>query len=272
MLFLDSQTVFASIGTTVYCWKLHKEMTKLVWRYQPPGSVSCATPFASNLLLLGSSQGHLLMLNWKKCTRERAFSSENRPIVVQEWIPHAKLKSLNPEQRKRMGVVNMKVETKPLSGEDKAPWGCCRISWVTTGGWLLSEVVESPTQRDDCQICHSTPSVEYINPDGSSTIMKKKEWSQPQDPIGTCMNSRLICWSDVPAVQKILPHHNKYVLDTQPRIIRSTKLALLYRDAATTHSIKLPGKEMPRTIAIHPGLEWLVMGVGKKLVLLSGRR
>jgi hypothetical protein len=270
--FLDPQTVFVGIGTTVYCWKLQKDMTSLAWRYQPPASISCVAPFGSNMLLLGTNRGHLCLLNWKKYTRERAFSSENRPIVIQEWIPHAKLKSLNQEQRNRMGIIKMKVETNSRIGENETPWGCCRISWVTSGGWLLSLVVESPMERGDCQICHATPLVQYLNPDGTSTETKKQEWSQPQDPIGVCMNSRMICWSDVPAVTKILPHHNKYVLDTQRRIVRSGKRALLYRDEGTTHSIKLPGKDMPQTVAIHPGLEWIVMGVGKKLILLVGRR
>jgi hypothetical protein len=269
--FIDPQTIFVSIGTTVYCWKLQKEQTSLFWRYQPPAAVTCVSPFGSNLLLLGTAKGHLCLLNWMEFTKEGAFSSENRPVIIQEWIPHARLKSVTASQRCTMAIVKMKVEITSRSSDDRTPWGCCRISWITTGGWMLTTILESPTIRGGCQVHHATPKVRYLNPDGSSTQTQIEEWSQPQYPVQVCVNSGLICWSDVPAVTKILPHHDKYVV-SQRQVVRAKKRAVLYRDSGITHSIKLPFKAMPHSIAFHPGREWLVIGVGKELVLLSSKR
>ena len=269
--FLNPKTVFVSLGTIVLCWKLQKDTTSLIWRYQPPASVTCASPFGSTLLLMGTKRGHLSLINWKRYTREGAFTSENRPVVMQEWIPHTKLKLSSKEQRLQMGIIDLKVETTSDNGGTDDPWGRCKISWITTGGWLLSTIMESTTIRDLPTIDHQTPLVKYLNADGTTTQVNKEEWSQPQDPIFSCMNTNLLCWPDVPAVTKVLPHHNKYVLDSQRRIIRSNTRSLLYRDCRITHSINLPCKTMPQTIAIHPDLEWIVMGVGQKLVLVVGR-
>ena len=117
--FLDPETVFVGIGTTVYSWKLQKDQTTLAWRFQPPSSVTCASPFGPNLLLLGTAKGHFCLLNWKRYTKERAFSSENRPIVIQEWIPHTKLKDVTPEQRRTMGILKMKVKITSQTGNPK---------------------------------------------------------------------------------------------------------------------------------------------------------
>ena len=269
--FLNAKTVFVSLGTMVYCWKLQKDMTSLIWRYQPPASVTCSSPFGSTFIMIGTKRGHLSLLNWKKYTREGAFTSENRPIVVHEWIPHTKLKISSKEQRLQMGIVNLKVEaTLENKGRDE-PWGRCEVFWVTTGGWLLSTILESATIQDIPTIYHKTPLVKYLNADGDSTQTQKEEWSQPQDPVFACMDTRLICWPEVPAVTKVLPHHNKYVLDPQRRIIRSKKRSLLYRNSGIINSISLPCKGMPQTVAFHPDLEWIVMGVGQKLVLLVAR-
>jgi hypothetical protein len=186
-------------------------------------------------------------------------------------------------------------------------WGRCRITWVTISGWLLSTVLESPSNNGSSikkamvttsfyQVLHAPPKVQYRNADGdlipptTTTTMRKQQhssWSLPADPIAVdkTHNSNhhlLCCWSDVPAVTNILPHHNKYVLDSQPRVVRSPKRALLYRTitngtVSATQTMALPGSKAPQAIAVHPGggphLEWIVMGVDHRLVLMTaGRR
>ena len=46
-----------------------------------------------------------------------------------------------------------------------------------------------------------------------------------------------LCWTSVPTVTKILPHHNKYVLDSQPRILREKELVLLLLDVVVYYAL-----------------------------------
>jgi hypothetical protein len=262
----------------------------------------------------------LCVLDWTKTTKERAFSSEHRPVVVQAWTPY---KSSDYD----MGMVQFKVDqatnhntttptptTTPPTLLQKAseydPWGHVRISWVTVSGWLLSTVMESPTLHGDCQVLHTPPKVEYRTADGdvvdtttttttsgSNNNTKAKRtrttttaYSLPPDPMRadtTTSSSQLMVWSDVPAVTKILPHHNKYVLDAQPKVTRPNQRALLMRHlqqerstntttiststCSRTQSIPLLAAKTPQAIAVHPGLEWMVLGVDHRLVLMVGR-
>jgi hypothetical protein len=189
-------------------------------------------------------------------------------------------------------------------------WGRCRITWVTISGWLLSTVLESSPPNNNgsgsikqammihssfYQVLHAPPKVQYRNADGdlippTTNTMRHNysSWSLPADPIAvdkTHSNHLLCCWSDVPAVTNILPHHDQYVLDSQPRVVRSQQRALLYRtitnngtSTTTTQqtTMTLPVSKAPQAIAVHPGggphLEWIVMGVDHRLVLMAGRR
>eukprot|EP00980_Cylindrotheca_fusiformis_P007341 scaffold1525_cov142-Cylindrotheca_fusiformis.AAC.141 len=321
ILFLDAKTVLVSSGTMVYCYQQQQpqqQSFQLIWRYQPPAPATCASVLGSlhsSLVLLGTKCGHFCLLRWDQSTREGAFSSEHRPKVLHEWTPHAKLKqgilatttTGGAIQSRRMGILKIMVAAKSKNNpppttttiSKSTTWGCCRISWVTTGGWVLSTELTSPTDRNECHISHTTPIVTYQqHSDSVSTAASNgkkkalnngdsiKEWSQPQDPI--LVDKNFLCWSDVPAVTKILPHHNKYVLNAggsgHTRIVRSKQRALLYRNSTggggTTHSIPLPENgdneplPPPQTLAIHPeeGMEWIVLGMGKRLVLLVGTR
>jgi hypothetical protein len=114
--------------------------------------------------------------------------------------------------------------------------------------------MESPTIHRDCQVLHTPPKVEYRMADGTvidntatstsdnhnnKTTAKRTRattmtaYSLPPDPMRadiTTSSSHLMVWSDVPAVTKVLPHHNKYVLDTQPTVTRTNQRALLMRN------------------------------------------
>jgi hypothetical protein len=170
-----------------------------------------------------------------------------------------------------MGVVNLRVEASSFAGCK----GQCRISWVTKCGWGLSVGLDSPTKRRDCEVWHSSPKVEVRNADGEPVSLAKIAWSLPQEPVSVDTKS-VFCWTDVPAVIRVLPHHNKYVVDSQPRIIRSEKKALLWKDIVKdgpTHTIPLPKewRTLPRAIAVHPSHEWIVAGDSNQLAVLSAR-
>ncbi|CAJ1946253.1 unnamed protein product [Cylindrotheca closterium] len=286
ILVLDSTTILVGLGAMVHCWKLSKgRKTSLLWRYQPPAGVTCARQLGANLVLLGTNRGHMCLLNWKKWNTERSFSTEKKPLVMQEWIPHSTIRSsLNQDQRGRMGIINIKVETSCPSYEGTNAnttmkgiesqtnfWGCCRISWVTVSGWLMSTTMRSPNEKSPAEICRATALVKYKNSDGTSKESTRQEYSQPHDPVTVCTNSKWMCWSSVPAVTKVLPHHDKRVLDGQLQVLRSEKRLLHYRDGESTHTIKLAGMTTPQSFAIHPDREWIAMGVGARVVLLVGR-
>ena len=63
--------------------------------------------------------------------------------------------------------------------------------------------------------------------DGFNTNHRNMEWSTPTHPVQADATScKIWCWTKVPTVTKHLPHHNKYVLDSEPRITRSTEQGL----------------------------------------------
>lgn len=280
ILFLAEDTVAFSAGDAVYCWSLPSTNSlnnpQLLWRMQNAARISCMAPFGLNMVVLGSDRGQLTIVNWKKCTKERAFSSEKRPTVLQEWMPYGKQSQPKDGPVESMGVVKMRVEASSSAGCKKSTnWGMCRISWVTKCGWGLSVRIDSPTRRRDCEVWHSSPKVEVRNADGEPVILAKMAWSLPQEPVSVDTNS-VFCWTDVPAVTRILPHHNKYVADSQPRIIRSEKKALLWKDISKdgpTHTIPLPKewRTLPRAIAVHPSHEWIVAGTSSQLAVLNAR-
>ena len=195
--------------------------------------------------------------------------------------------------------------------------GRCRVTWITPCGWVVSLQIDLPPQSANsntsrktnipCQVCHSPCKVVVQNADGtvidptanqrpgiSNSSMNQSNnylWSVPVKPVAanySCDNTgsagkngsnSILCWTSVPAVTKILPHHNKYVLTSQPRIVRKQESWLLWKDwrdqdntdvendqystenAAQVHRIQLPKSwTLPSVIAVHPSREWIVVG------------
>jgi hypothetical protein len=280
LLFLNEETLLVCLGKTVHCWTLPKSSLNdpsSLWRLSNPCTITCAAPFGSDMVVLGSDSGHLILVNWTQWTRELSFSSsEQRPTVVHEWMPYNKQNVPNDGPFLRMGIQRLHVETcSKASGYKHNSWGCCRIHWVTNCGWVLAATIESPSQRGDCKVLYTSPKVEIINADGVAVEATIPSWSLPLDPVAADTNT-VLCWTAVPAVTKVLPHHNKLVLDSQPHILRSEKTALLWKDSMSNdaiHTITLPKgwKKKPKTIAVHPSREWIVAGVDKQLSILSTR-
>jgi hypothetical protein len=250
--FLDAHTIFVNLGDLVYCWKLQLPLlssssnssdkntntkrkksisSRLQGRYHPPSTVTYTSPLRSSIVLLGTERGTLCLLDWTKTTKERAFSSEHRPVVVQAWTSY---KSSDCDHD-NVGMIQFKVQqatnhnTTPTTiptipttllqkdGECD-PWGHVRISWVTVFGWLLSTVMESPTIRGDCQVLHTPPKVKYRTADGTvidntatlllvtttTTRLRPNEQEQPPRRPTACLRTpcariqllrRLTSWS-----------------------------------------------------------------------------
>lgn len=300
VLFLNVDHVLVSLADRVYCWKLTPSGRTpiLGWRFHLPSStVTSMAPLGSNLVVLGTNIGQLCVLDWRRTKKERSFSmsNERRPIVIQMWTPHTRLSAVQKDSRLRMGIVRLVVEATPttivadanstigekidhdtiLSGEGQ--WGRCRLTWVTQSGWLLSTIMESPSLRGPCVVHETSPRVVYRNADGETidTSHRSVTWSLPQESIGVDVsNNAMISWVAVPEVTHVLSHHDKFVLDSQPSSIRSTKRAVLVRSPnGEVHNIPLPPmvKGVPQALAVHPDKEWIVLGEGRKLHILVGR-
>jgi hypothetical protein len=295
ILFLDADNVLVSVGNFLYRWKLLLSNEKrqkqqrtsssstttggtLIWRYQPPSNVTSMAPLGSNLVVVGTNRGHLCLLDWTKRTKERSFSNEHRPLVLQNWIPHDRLDGPKEDKslRMMMGIMKLRIETSNnecVAGKNY--WGRCRVTWVTHCGWLLSVIMESAKIQENCLVHHSSPKVVFRNADGSLiNTDDKRSWSLPYHPIGVDISSRVACWVNVPTVTKVLAHHDKFVLDSQPNTIVSKRRALMVHTFdQEIHSIQLPKavKDLPQSLVIHPNLEWILVGEGGKIHILVGR-
>jgi hypothetical protein len=295
ILFLDADNVLVSVGTFLCRWKLLSSNEKrqkqqrtsssstttggtLIWRYQPPSNVTSMAPLGSNLVVVGTNRGHLCLLDWTKRTKERSFSNEHRPLVLQNWIPHDRLDGPKEDKslRTMMGIMKLRIETSNnecVAGENY--WGRCRVTWVTQCGWLLSVIMESAKVQENCLVHHSSPKVVFRNADGSLiNTDDKSSWSLPYHPIGVDISSRVACWVNVPTVTKVLAHHDKFVLDSQPNTIVSKRRAMMVHTFdQEIHSIQLPKavKGLPQSLVVHPNLEWILVGEGRKIHILVGR-
>jgi hypothetical protein len=147
------------------------------------------------------------------------------------------------------------------------------VTWVTQSGWLLSMTLESPTIQNSCQVHDLTPPVIFRSADGELIRTTRKVWSLPNTSTGVDLSSNVSCMTETRGVTHVLSHHDKFVLDSQPNIIRSKKRSLILQGKYGKRSIQPPGsiKNVPQVLAFHPSREWIVLGEGRSLHILVGR-
>jgi hypothetical protein len=287
ILFVSSNIVVVSTGANTFCWKvpaigsLQKPVLK--WRYRSSENITSMEKLGSDTLILGSDKGRLIFISFQKSIKG-ALSSDPKPVILRELIPHTKLKEYPNDGS--MGILKMSVDDSCSSakvGVAKSKYTRATITWVTRGGWLLSTTLllhQSEKIQAECQVHHEPPRVKVVNTEGETLQMASTTWSAPIEAM-TTDSSPVFCFSDVPAVTRILPHHNKYVLmDSQATVTHSKTRRLLWKDFdymdvdAAPSSIPLPKgcKRLPQTIAVHPSREWIVTGYADgKLVGFSPR-
>ena len=294
ILFLDAQNLLISVGNILFRWKRDQQKQSrlnhqqqngtmasgiLVWRYQPPSSVTSMATIGSNLAIVGTNRGHLCLIDWTKRTKVTlSFSHEHRPKVLQTWVPHDRLKAPREDKslRNRMGITRIRVES---SNQEcvvgKRHWGHCRVMWVTQSGWLLSTILESSVRiQENCFVHYASPKVVYKNADGSLIDTVRRTWSLPYNTIGVDLSNQLsACWVGVPNVTRILSHHDKFVLDSQPStVVSRRRFLMIHGHGNEIRNIPFPGivKDLPQAVAVHPSREWILVGEGKKLHLMVG--
>lgn len=289
ILFLDHKNVLVSVGRILFRWQLplpDKNKGKqqraparegiLVWRHQPPSPVTSMAPIGSNLVIIGTNRGHMCLIDWTKRTKVTlSFCHEHRPKVLQSWVPHERLKAPNEDSslRNKMGIMKLRIETSNHeSTVGKRHWGRCRVKWVTQSGWLLSTILDSIRIPDNCLVHYSSPQVVFKNADGSLIDTERKSWSLPYNSIGVDLSDQVpACFVGVPTVTKILSHHDKFVLDSQPStVVCDQKVLMVHGNDGEIHNIPFPGalKALPQALAVHPSLEWIVLGERKRLHIM----
>lgn len=280
ILFLDSENLLVSTSNAmVYRFKFLKHssaIATLIWRYQAASTVTTMARMGTNVCVLGMSKGQLCLLDWTKYSNARSFSNDQRPKILQCLVPHDGLAAPREDLllRKQMGILKLRVDATNTTCEaSRKCFGRCRITWVSNCGWVLSMTLDSTTLQDKCRVHHASPRVVYRNAEGEVIDSARKNWSLPQSVVGTHMSKELVCLAEVPAVTNVLTHHDKFVLDGQPNMIRSKKRALVVYTTEGKQVIPLPKTmtQIPKILEVHPSQEWIVLAEGKRLLLLSCR-
>ena len=336
-LFPDASTLLVCFGKVgVYCWDT--KLCHLRWRFLPSKStVRCMALCGPEWVLLGTENGTLMLVNWTKSVERRqraALSSRSevaQPQFLHEYIPKFDSEQLEKKEApdRQLAIEKLHVENLCVAWHQRITchldsprksgievdsqlsgqlWhGRCRVTWVTSCGWLLTIDIDLPPVNRStmplCKVYHAPSKVVVQNADGttidpsgsrnpSSDLNQRNNylWSLPVKPIavdychdasGSASKSGsdcVLCWTNVPAVTKILPHHDKYVVTSQPRIVRKQEVLLLWQDlrtnqdpsyksdgshgnAAQFRTIPLPKLwTTPSVIAVHPCREWIVVG------------
>lgn len=238
ILYLGDEHILVSAGSMVYCWRLQKDTDLeestaasnaapplstplLKWRYKPPSPCTCAVLLSgqslatcrTSLVLLGTRAGNFCLLNWAQTMKERSFSTERKPKVLQEWVPTRNVAAGLSIDGVDMGIVQCKVcsqntvRTRYSHPSGQSPNSSLeitgiQISWVTRSGWLLSTTLQSAkknlgtnsTQRSTPSIdisVRSTPvrvlyapaKVEYRDADGKPLVDNPRR--KPRKALGT---------------------------------------------------------------------------------------
>jgi hypothetical protein len=283
----------------LYCWSTGVEASTsrplLLWKFRWK-AISSIVPLGHDVLVLGSKQGHLALLNWKKMQRA-AFSCEPMPTLLDEWVSYKGLEV--PPSSYAMGIQHLRVESDPKFSTDGENWGRCRLTWATACGWVLSTTVTSATTRmGRSRIHYSTKPIRCVKIKGEAadeeaadkkgpiyqTVEEaKRSWSYNGGVVVADRTKSALCWEKVPEVTKILPRqHDKRVLEhTGPCFVTGsdTKPALMWMRTSGSNSkfvvdsVPLSKRKGPATaIAIHPGNEWIIVGTAANgLYAINGR-
>jgi hypothetical protein len=200
------------------------------------------------------------------------------PTVVTEWNP-LKILQVPSTNAPCMGIRHLRVEgtLRPLDGSaiGNGGYATCRLVWITSCGWVLQAELESRgngTLRKKSKVLFSTRPVHCINDRGEEVDLPAhlQTWSLPVagKVVADSAQSALV-WEKVVEVTRILPHHDKRVLDSQQgQLVRSLDEkpglhVMTTNNSRVVQTVRLSRKRTggsPTAVAIHPSHEWMVVG------------
>lgn len=280
----DSHFITAYPCGHVCLWKV-STLPTLIWTWNNSEPVLCFLPIASNLVLLGGTEGGFIVLDWKK-TNRKAFASDKTPTVLSSWKTKVTLQKQYPTVASRdWGVQTMHLDCVGSTPSDAVlnAIGSCTLSWVTAGGWALSMDPSYSTTRIPT-VHHAPPETQTRSFEGVLVSTTTKKFASPSAPVVTASSpdgcsGGLLVWHMVPTATHILPHHDKRVCQQrQVQIGAELQLACLMMrpgsnscPATTLQHVNL--KRPPRVLAIHRSNEWMLVATeaSSKLLVYNAR-
>ena len=273
LVFVDKgKRLVLACNDVLCCWSTVGPEPSLVWKFQWK-AVSSIVSLCNDMVVLGSKQGHLALLNWEK-THRTSFSLKPIPTIVDEWVSYRGLEVPNSAA---MGIQHLRVERLINCPASTGNWGHCNLIWMTACGWLLSTTLQSLTTRTSrSQIIYATNPMQCLNSKGEVVQESKRSWSYNGGVTVVDSTQTVFCWIKAEDVTKHIPHHDKYVLDSQPRFVTQSgiKPTLTWKRAIDGRLQSIPlskRKGSPTAIAVHPSHEWIVVGSAKGLYAINGR-
>jgi hypothetical protein len=184
--------ILIAFGATLTCFRYYPQkdptsiLPKLKWTHLFPfggtllrkAAISALEPIGGEHVLVGSSHGHLALIQWKRVVQAAATSSFSimsaavkryAPTVLCQWLSYSSLQQIPPETDKEptlMGIQQLQVEeyqhqvvdqqqgqrpqsqsqSRNISVDYEQLFGRFRVQWVTRCGWVVSvTMVASPS-------------------------------------------------------------------------------------------------------------------------------
>jgi hypothetical protein len=89
-----------------------QQQSKLVWSFKPwqqqtSNSITSLTLISTEIVLVGSSQGHMALINWKNMQRTSSFTNDQSPTLIDKWISYKGLSSIHDIPTDMMGICHL---------------------------------------------------------------------------------------------------------------------------------------------------------------------
>ena len=291
----DGRHLLVGCGTQLRCFDVATHRTVWEWTCSG-GTVTALEPVPrTDLLVVGSSLGHFMVLDSSKCHR-RAFSHTSSPALVRSWISH---QGLSSPSESNMGIRHLSVQRPVTHHDPGAPqlppldvMGLT-VTWVTSCGWVLRSWLDldpSPVQRRRATtaVWHATRPVEFFTAEGERVSNKKHQaatgaWSLPPGSsvaAGGAPSGHLV-WERVPDVIQFLAPADQRVISSLPRLVRDTSAPALWflpPDFASSSALPTPQGirlskrwDAPLAVSVHPNQDWIVVATRTGIYTLAPR-
>lgn len=252
IMWVNSEHLLCSCAGELVLLRNHRtEVWRLPWK-----PASCLAKLSPTKVIVGSTAGHVAILDWTRVRRD-SFGQESRPTVILQWHAHRRV-AMPPSGIQHL-VVDYCLQEPQL----------VRFEWITTGGWHLQATADlQEAKASSTTILATTPRVQYVTSDGRPIETENVEYSIPSS-MSAVHSARFVCRTSVPPTIRLLPHHDKRVLQVpdskqmhsagKKRVTPS--LVVQRRRGIDISSVTLSKRRgTPTCLAIHPSGECIVVG------------
>ena len=269
----DGKHVILVSNQFVSCWDLNTNNSSTPatrkWTLDLRRKVTSIVPLKhTNLMALGTTNGVLVVVDTQRLTKQ-PFSRESVPTVVKEFNTLRELESPSPHH---MGI-------RGLCADPLGPPGWMQLRWVTSCGWHLSTHLDlNRMKMDKAHVYYRTLRMRCKNADGAVLPELPNAWSMPiNQKVLVGQSKQALFWENVLPVTQVLPRHDSRTEgDDVCRYERSViKRVLYWMNHTDQQLLRIPlsrSKGNPICFAVHPHLEWIVVGTDKDQMYLINSR